>query len=422
MLELTGLVSTSKSSLRSKSANNSLIYNMNSILNIFALPCARRCLLFVAALFCCASTAFSQEQEQVQPKQASPYPVVVLESNASFSISNAPAQPAANLRATVPAQPFLPKEIYQRTAQPVLDATDLIAEGFNKSVVEIHGEDGRIAIGTVVSTRGHILTKLSLVEDIDERKVRFHANDFVWTGTLVAFDKTDDLALYSLHTGKTVPSNALRPVTFSTPGRLRNGKLVISIGAQSKSLGIGMTTAPPTERAIDKDCESCIDMGLTLDATMNLTRVYPRTVGESLGLLVGDRLLAINRNQVSTAAAFDEFEKKVQAGDLISITYMRNGQAFEVTDKVPAITKVSKSDRWGGGPFSKRRNGFSSVLVHDSVIEPHDCGGPLVTLQGQFCGINIARSMRVASLAIPADSVQQFLLRYVVKADLIIEN
>jgi S1-C subfamily serine protease len=81
-------------------------------------------------------------------------------------------------------------------------------------------------------------------------------------------------------------------------------------------------------------------------------------------------------------------------------------------DVVPDLTKKTKRDRWGGGPFSQRRFGFSKTTVHDSVISPNECGGPLVNLKGQFCGINIARSMRVASMTIPASTVRDFLLRY----------
>ena len=65
-------------------------------------------------------------------------------------------------------------------------------------------------------------------------------------------------------------------------------------------------------------------------------------------------------------------------------------------------------DRWGGGPYSKRRFGFGLTLVHDSVLNPENCGGPLVGLQGELLGVNIARSMRVASLAIGSDDVLKF--------------
>ncbi len=362
------------------------------------------------------------QQQATPPRKTSRYPVVVLERDANFSIPSASAKPAATLRPTVPAQPFLPKEIYQRTAQPYIDATALIAEGFDKSVVQIHSLEERVALGTVVSTKGHVLTKYSLVRDVPNHQLRFQAEDMIWSGALLGFDETEDIAVFTLHSGAQSPAKVLQSIAFTTSGQLANGKLVIGVGPASQSLGIGMTTAPPSPEAMDKDCETCIDMGLILDGKMKLTRVYPRTVGERLGLLVGDRLLSINRKKFSTKAAFDRFEKEVLAGDLISIQFERNGQFLEVADKVPALTKISKRDRWGGGPFSKRRSGFADVLVHDSVIDPLDCGGPLVNLQGQFCGINIARSVRVASLAIPADAIKEFLLRYLDEADLIVER
>ena len=375
-----------------------------------------------AALTIVLSVDFVAAQEATTQANFSRYPTVVLERDANFSIPNAAALPAAKLPPPVAPAPFLPKEKYQRTAKPILSATDLIAEGFDTSVLEVHQKDQRVALATVVSTKGHVVTKHSLVRDVPQNLIRFRLKDNVWSGTLVGFDETDDIALYALHSGEERPWTVLRTVNFTTPGRLKNGKLVIGVGTESQSLGIGMTTAPPSAKAMEKDCETCIDMGMTLSSTMKLTRVYPRTVGERLGLLVGDRLLTINRKQILSRAQFDRTEKEIQAGDLISITFERNGQAFEVADKVPALTKISKRDRWGGGPFSERRSGFGDVLVHDSVVDPLDCGGPLVNLQGQFCGINIARSMRVASLAIPAESVLNFLKRYLDSSDLAIER
>lgn len=372
----------------------------------------------------CAAAA--QEPPRVQNQappvqnQASRFPVVVTEPDGNFSIPNAAAQPTASKIAAT-ASPFLPKEIYQRTAQPILEATELISEGFDRSVVEVVQQEKKIALGTVVSSKGHVLTKYSLVREVAEKQIRFRMSQLVWSGTLVGFDETNDVALFALHSGDARPEKALRAVAFTTSGRLRNGKIVIGIGTESRSLAVGMTTAAPTPELNRNVCETCIDMGLSLDASLRLTRVYPRTVGERLGLLVGDRLLMVNQQRISTVNQFEGIEKSIQVGDIISVAYKRNGQAFVITDKVPAVTKNSKNDRWGGGPFSQRRNGFSEVLVHDSVIDPSDCGGPLVNLQGQFCGINIARSMRVASLAIPADPLRNFLLRHLDKADLIIE-
>jgi S1-C subfamily serine protease len=58
------------------------------------------------------------------------------------------------------------------------------------------------------------------------------------------------------------------------------------------------------------------------------------------------------------------------------------------------------------GPISARATGFNRVFMHDSVIIPNQCGGPLVNLDGRAVGINIARAGRVSTYALPADTVQ----------------
>jgi hypothetical protein len=86
----------------------------------------------------------------------------------------------------------------------------------------------------------------------------------------------------------------------------------------------------------------------------------------------------------------------------------RRGAPIDLAFKVPLVKKT-KYDRWGGGPYSERRFGLGPVVVHDSVIDPQDCGGPLVDVEGNVIGINIARAMRVASFAIGIEDVYLFI-------------
>ena len=59
--------------------------------------------------------------------------------------------------------------------------------------------------------------------------------------------------------------------------------------------------------------------------------------------------------------------------------------------------------------MSNRRWGFPSVIQHDTVLRPSDCGGPVVDLDGYAVGINIARAGRVASYALPVEVVNPLL-------------
>ena len=58
-----------------------------------------------------------------------------------------------------------------------------------------------------------------------------------------------------------------------------------------------------------------------------------------------------------------------------------------------------------GSELSDRRGGFPSILQHDTVIKPIDCGGPVVDLDGKTVGINISRSGRTETYAIPSEAV-----------------
>ena len=60
-----------------------------------------------------------------------------------------------------------------------------------------------------------------------------------------------------------------------------------------------------------------------------------------------------------------------------------------------------------GGPLSERRAGFPLAIQHDSVLQPTDCGGPIVDLDGKAVGLNIARAGRVESYALPAAIVRE---------------
>ena len=62
-----------------------------------------------------------------------------------------------------------------------------------------------------------------------------------------------------------------------------------------------------------------------------------------------------------------------------------------------------------GTSISARRDGFPAVIQHDSPLTANTCGGPLVSLEGKVIGINIARSGRVESFALPSDVVQSYL-------------
>ena len=60
-----------------------------------------------------------------------------------------------------------------------------------------------------------------------------------------------------------------------------------------------------------------------------------------------------------------------------------------------------------GTELSQRAEGFQVAIRHDTVLQPWQCGGPLVNLEGKAIGLNIARAGRVASYALPSALMKQ---------------
>ena len=59
--------------------------------------------------------------------------------------------------------------------------------------------------------------------------------------------------------------------------------------------------------------------------------------------------------------------------------------------------------------MSEKRSNFPNALQHDLTLNPNECGGPLVDLDGTVVGVNIARGGRVKSYAIPAGDLKDLL-------------
>lgn len=302
------------------------------------------------------------------------------------------------------------------------------------SVVRLEGPDDEFILGTLVSTNGMVVSKYSVAK---EMQLCVFQDGLKWPFRIVGFDEKKDLCLIRVN------RRGLTPIKFrsdlgqqSVNARQQgfdavnlippsSGSLALSVGYRDKIAGFGMVTMGLHDFKIQQpQCADCVDMGITVSPYPSLTRingivypyrkgikvlrVYPRSVGERVGLLVGDLIRTVNGATIFERQILDRETRKIRAGDMMTMKIFRRGNQRELTYKLPKAKKTLH-DRWGGGPYSDRRFGFGPVIVHDSVIAPEDCGGPLVDVQGNVIGINISRSMRVASFAINIEDVFLFI-------------
>jgi hypothetical protein len=146
------------------------------------------------------------------------------------------------------------------------------------------------------------------------------------------------------------------------------------------------------------------------DAGPSVDEVLPGSAALRAGVERGDIIIRVNDRPTKTRRALVDAIRGHHPGEVVLLRVLRGDDtvAIKATLRVrPDNAPHGSLDYQNrmGGRISDRRTGFPLVLQHDSVLAPSDCGGPVVDLDGNVVGINIARAGRLASLSLPAGVV-----------------
>lgn len=315
-------------------------------------------------------------------------------------------------------QPANPMLSFGRSSLEIQSVLKPFAAKLAKSTVVLETEYGHKTLGTVISGQGYIIGKHS---ELGENRFFCHLGDRKVEGRSLAYHRYHDLVLIAVDEKHLVD---FKPISFPRqhlPAKV--GHLVVSVNSKDSSPTLGVISVTPQRFNIQQPTlEDGIDLGLIvspfvvtkqtedsrISKGLEVQRVYPRSVSERTGLYVGDLVQSVNGVSLSSQFELKKFAKSLRVGQKMTLEVMRHGTPQTLTTRIESFAPKMLHDRWGGGPFSDRRFGFDKVIAHDSIIEPEQCGGPLVDLKGNVIGINIARSMRVASFAIPLKEVERF--------------
>jgi len=128
------------------------------------------------------------------------------------------------------------------------------------------------------------------------------------------------------------------------------------------------------------------------------------------GLQRGDLLLSLNQNPIPSLKLLTHHLGPYQPGDWITLNYLRSAEKGQASLRVghdPAVM-FDRLEYLDGraGVVSIRRTGFQGVLQHDLVLDPKECGGLLISSEGQIVGWNVARRARESSLGLPLQVLQ----------------
>jgi serine protease Do len=288
----------------------------------------------------------------------------------------------------------------ERSHQSVKTAfRDTVATA-RKATVKVLADGKQVALGAVVRADGLIATKGSEVRGKLECEL---ADGRRLPADKVAEDNANDLVLLQ------VAASSLPAVSLDSSDSPAVGCWLATCGTGVDPVAVGVVSVAAREIRPPRGI-----LGVLLvdgEGGARIEEVVPDSAADEAGLVVGDRLVEINKKSVRGHDDAVKVLRPMQAGDKVQLKIARGNEQIEMKVTLGSLEMSGmRADRFHmmnmlGGPLSNRRAGFASAIQHDTVLAPQDCGGPVVDLEGHVVALNIARAGRIESYAIPASTV-----------------
>lgn len=293
------------------------------------------------------------------------------------------------------------EELKERGTYAVKNAFRDAVGGAAQSTVRVLCDGRRAALGTVVAAHGLILTKASELTG----KIVCHLFDGRrLEAKTIAVNDEFDLALLKIN------AEGLPTVSWSQSEPPPVGSWLATPGLETVPISIGVVSVVP--RTIERRTPA---LGVIIqegDKGPVVHDVMPRSGAAKAGLKPGDVITQLDGKPVESRNGLIQAIRGRRPGDTVRLQALRGGEDWTAEVELLDLTEIANGEMFQeeiGGRLSKRRTGFPLVLQHDTVLQPSQCGGPLVDLDGKVVGINIARASRVASYALPASAVKSVL-------------
>jgi S1-C subfamily serine protease len=297
---------------------------------------------------------------------------------------------------------------FEKEHKEIIEAYLPVSKTGSKSTIVIRSGEKQIALGTIITENGFILTKAS------ELGGKTDFDCVLQGGMQVKAQRIDvytphDLALLKINAG------GLTPVQWADDlNTIQNGTFVLATGNEDTALAVGVVSVLPRSLA-DEDKGF---LGVQLAPTeqgVSIRKVVADSPAFQAGLQNNDIVQKLNDQKIDTVKAFIDEVGAMRPGTQISIQILRGTEQLQLeatlTDRSTIAGSGFQFDQEGplGGRLSANRNGYPNILQTDLTLRPEECGGPLFNLDGKAIGINIARSGRVMSYAIPANSIRELI-------------
>lgn len=291
-----------------------------------------------------------------------------------------------------------------------LNAFEPVREVLQATSAVVMKERTELAFGMVVSADGMVLTKASEIEGKSGLSLRIGEQTYE-DAKVVGVDPAWDVALLK------VDAEGLTPVRWVKDSNLAQGTWVVANGATSRARRramVGIVSANSREIAGGPSVVLGVTLG-TGENDLTIEEVAKEGGALAAGLKKGDLLLTFTGTELRNREHLLEMLKSHGPGEKVPFTYKRKRKVIKAEITLMARSNVmaeqmSRNDEMSGR-YSERRTSFKRVIQHDIPSNNESVGGPLLTLDGECVGMNIARANRVESFAIPMEELQEIIQR-----------
>ncbi len=274
-------------------------------------------------------------------------------------------------------------------------------EHWGAEVIDRRGK--RLALATCLP-HGMILTKASETLDQNDLYLRRFHDRTRHPLRFRASDELNDLALFhsenyegaSVKWAARLPSEGEWVVSLSEPGEPRVG--IVS----------GKRRSIPVPRGV-------LGVLLEHDSTGSrrngsvIAEVFDDSPAEEAGLQAGDHLTAVNQVPIIDNRHLRSQIRRYLPETTVLLEYIRDErtrrQFLVLGDE--SLTEGEDRNLRMSGRVSQRRHGFEDIFQHDTPLMPTSMGGPVVNLEGELVGMNIARRDRVTTYTLTPQVIRR---------------
>lgn len=320
---------------------------------------------------------------------------------------------AALLAVFAPPAAAQPSDRGERSGVKLLATFKPVVEKANASTVRVQCDEKDAALGTVVAADGLILTKASELRGALGVKL---GDGSVLPAEVVGLHKPTDLALLK------IDMKGLPAVTFADSKKVPSGYWLAAAGLGANPTAVGIVSVM-TRDLSGFDARDTLNnnrgyIGINLtdkdepDGGAKVTGVSPKGGAAKAGLKRNDVIFELNGKPVAGPTALRESLENYRPGEKVTVKVRRGEEELEykvTLTKMPEDPTRSDIQNTMGGDLSGRRTGFPAVLQTDMIVDPKNCGGPVVDLDGKVLGVCIARAGRVETWILPSETVRPLL-------------